>query len=221
MPNTHNVLLFNSQRVANKKFEQLLGRHHSVQRVVPIDESHCAASLFKTVPFSLLIVLSESITCACEEIISLAICSDPKVNVMMVSKATNSESLVHAAKLGITGFLPLYERPIVVVQALQQMFINGSYIHPDIAPTLLKAMTNVPSMQEVSAGLTRRENDILICIAKGCSSTEIAGLLNISSHTVSSHVKNIYRKLDIHSKGEAVVEAIRMGLIDINRSEAG
>ncbi len=221
MPNTHKIVLFNSQIVVNDKMKLLLERHHSIQGVVLIDDIQNAASLFKKNHFSLLVVLGDSITCACEELISLAICNDPKMNVMMISKSSNSEALVHAAKLGITGFLPLYERPIVVVQAVQQMFINGSYIHPDIAPTLLKAMTNVPSLQEVSAGLTRRENDILICIAKGCSSTEIAGLLNISSHTVSSHVKNIYRKLDIHSKGEAVVEAIRMGLIDINRSEAG
>ncbi len=221
MPNTHNVAFFNTQTTKNKKFEQLLGRHHAIQTVVGVDEIHEASSLFESVHFSLLIVLGDSITAGCEELISLAICNDPKMNVMMVSRSTNSESLVHAAKLGITGFLPLYERPIVVFQAIQQMFTNGSYIHPDIAPTLLKAMMNAPFLQEVSAGLTRRENDILICIAKGCSSTEIAGLLNISSHTVSSHVKNIYRKLDIHSKGEAVVEAIRMGLIDINRSEAG
>ncbi len=221
MPNTHNVVLFNSPHSVNKKFEQLLVQHYSVQDVVLIDETHSTSALFQKTTFSLLIVLGDSISCACEELVSLAICNDPKTNVMMVSSSTSCESLVHAAKLGITGFLPVSERPIVVVQAVQQMFINGSYIHPDIAPTLLKAMTNAPSLQEVSAGLTRRENDILICIAKGCSSTEIAGLLNISSHTVSSHVKNIYRKLDIHSKGEAVVEAIRMGLIDINRSEAG
>ncbi|MFL0799581.1 MAG: response regulator transcription factor [Agarilytica sp.] len=221
MPNTYNVALFNSADADNKKFAQLLARHHSVQRVVAISDVKKSALLFKSTPFSLSIILGDTMSDECDELISLAICNDPKMNVMMVSKSTNSDLLVRAAKLGVTGFLPENERPIVMCQAIQQMFTNGSYIHPDIAPTLLKAMTNSPSLHEVSAGLTSRENDILICIAKGCSSTEIAGLLNISSHTVSSHVKNIYRKLDIHSKGEAVVEAIRMGLIDINRSEAG
>ncbi len=63
--------------------------------------------------------------------------------------------------------------------------------------------------------LTQRERQVLEYIAKGFSYRESARLLNISSHTVPSHIKNIYRKLAVRSRGEAVFEATHLGLIRI------
>ena len=69
----------------------------------------------------------------------------------------------------------------------------------------------------VSAGrcsvLSMRESEVLALIAKGFNFAEIARVLEVSAHTITSHVKNIYRKLAVHSRGEAVFEAGRMGLL--------
>jgi DNA-binding NarL/FixJ family response regulator len=64
-----------------------------------------------------------------------------------------------------------------------------------------------------SAGLSARESEVLSLIAKGFSFGEIARLLGVSKHTVTTHVKKIYQKLAVHSRGEAVYEAGKMGLI--------
>ena len=61
--------------------------------------------------------------------------------------------------------------------------------------------------------LSPRESEVLSFIAKGFSFGEIGKLLTISTHTVTTHVKNIYQKLAVHSRGEAVYEASRMGLL--------
>lgn len=68
---------------------------------------------------------------------------------------------------------------------------------------------DMPDVPHFSA----RESEILALIAKGFSFAEIAGLLQISSHTVTTYVKKIYQKLAVHSRGEAVYEASRMGLV--------
>ena len=64
--------------------------------------------------------------------------------------------------------------------------------------------------------LTQRETDILWGIAKGYTYNDVAERLGISKHTVPSHIKNIYRKLEVNSRSEAVFEAIQRGWINIS-----
>jgi DNA-binding CsgD family transcriptional regulator len=61
--------------------------------------------------------------------------------------------------------------------------------------------------------LSARETEILQLLAKGMSFNEIGEILGISPHTVTAHIKKIYRKLAVHSRGEAVYEASQMGLL--------
>jgi len=63
--------------------------------------------------------------------------------------------------------------------------------------------------------LTDRETEVLGCMAKGYTYNEAAGILGMSYHTVTSHIKKIYRKLEVNSRSEAVFEAVQMGLVDI------
>ena len=62
--------------------------------------------------------------------------------------------------------------------------------------------------------LTLKETSVLKVIARGYSYKEAADHLNISPNTIPNHIKNIYRKLQVHSRGEAVYEALRLGIID-------
>jgi DNA-binding NarL/FixJ family response regulator len=65
----------------------------------------------------------------------------------------------------------------------------------------------------VSTPLTEREISVLRLLAKGYKSSEIAGLLTLSQHTVTSYIRDIYRKLGISSRAEATIEATRRGLV--------
>ena len=66
-------------------------------------------------------------------------------------------------------------------------------------------------------GITEHELQVLRLVAKGFSYGEIAGLLNLSVHTVTTHIKQIYRTLAVRSRGEAVYEALQLGLIHFDR----
>ena len=66
---------------------------------------------------------------------------------------------------------------------------------------------------EQNVCLTAREADVLRLLARGRTYAQAAAELGMSAHTVSTHVKNAYRKLDVHSAGAAVLQAVRLGLI--------
>jgi len=66
---------------------------------------------------------------------------------------------------------------------------------------------------EETARLTARETDVLRLLARGRTYTQAARELGMSAHTLATHVKNAYRKLDVHSAAAAVLQAIRLGLI--------
>lgn len=118
---------------------------------------------------------------------------------------------------GVKGFLLADASPDLSFHAIQQMFSMGSYIHPKLAPAFLETMVKDISKKEESTILSPREYDVLSCIARGYTSAKIAESLGISNHTVGSHIKNIYRKLSIHSKSEAIVAAIRFGLLQVGK----
>ena len=71
----------------------------------------------------------------------------------------------------------------------------------------------VESVVEQNVGLTEREIEVLRLIARGRTYSRVAIELGMSAHTVGTHVKNAYRKLDVHSAAAAVMQAVRLGLI--------
>jgi len=124
------------------------------------------------------------------------------------------------------------------MQKIEDYFSNGVTHHllvidlrnmSDASKSEIKELKNIPhevlSIAEslspdetnnamLKPRLTKREIDVLTLIAKGLSYNEIANMLIMSSHTVTSHIKNIYRKLSVHSRGEAAFEAMQLGLIN-------
>jgi DNA-binding CsgD family transcriptional regulator len=68
----------------------------------------------------------------------------------------------------------------------------------------------VKQVVQVVVRLTGREADVLRLIARGCTYVQVAGALDISANTVGSHIKNAYRKLDVHSAAAAVMRAVEL-----------
>ena len=99
--------------------------------------------------------------------------------------------------------------------ALQQLLAGGSPISPAIARHLIRHFRGDTEQAAVPSAvrLTAREMDVLSLASKGFSYGEIAALLSLTASTVSSYTKNIYEKLAVSSRSEAVYEATRMGLI--------
>ncbi|MFZ2234780.1 MAG: response regulator transcription factor, partial [Dokdonella sp.] len=87
-------------------------------------------------------------------------------------------------------------------------------LSPSIARRLLKHFQPVlPAKAAPTSVLTPRETDVLRLIARGHTVADVAQLLALSTHTVSGYLKDIYRKLSVHNRAEAALEAVRLGLI--------
>lgn len=80
-------------------------------------------------------------------------------------------------------------------------------------PTVKPVVSVAASRPAVANPLSPRETEVLNLLARGMSFAEISSVLNISCHTVTAHIKKIYRKLQVHSRGEAVYEAAQLGIL--------
>ena len=140
---------------------------------------------------------------------------------MVVTVFGDEEHIVASVQAGATGYILKDSLPEEFVALIEQLRAGGSPISPLIARKLLKRFkTQPPAAQRLPASgvppesdLSPRESEVLSLIAKGFSFAEIARLLVVSPHTVTAHVKRIYQKLAVHSRGEAVYEANQLGLL--------
>lgn len=119
-----------------------------------------------------------------------------------------------ALRAGAHGYL-LKDQPEERLTAALDGILRGEPpLSPSIAQRLLRAFQ--PDARVDAPGLeilTAREREVLVLVSKGCRLPELVEKLHISRHTVSDHLKNIYRKLNVNSRAEATLEAARLGLV--------
>lgn len=134
---------------------------------------------------------------------------------VVVLTVTEDRTVFDALKAGASGYLlkgtPLTE----VVAAVEQAMAGGSPISPRIARLILGEFTRDTEPQPKAAGveLTPRETEILRMLVDGQTAAALADKLCISVHTANAHVRNIYRKLEVTSRAQAVSKALRDRLL--------
>lgn len=139
---------------------------------------------------------------------------------MVVTVFGDEQHVVAALEAGATGYL-LKDSPLADIgEAVLRLIQGGSPISAKIARYLVRRFQpppKPPSEPRDEQALTERELEVLEQIAKGFSYGEVAQSLQMSPHTVASHIKHIYRKLAVGSRGEAVFEAANLGLIRLKQ----
>jgi DNA-binding NarL/FixJ family response regulator len=147
--------------------------------------------------------------------------SVPSAKIVMLTISDEEEDLFEAIKAGASGYL-LKEISIdEVPQAVRAVHGGQSLISPSMASKLITefaalAKSSSERQQQVPAPkLTEREMEVLRLVARGLGNREIARELYISENTVKNHVRNILEKLQLHSRMEAVVYAVREKLLEI------
>ena len=138
----------------------------------------------------------------------------PGLDAMVVTVFGDEAHVMRSLEAGAAGYLLKDSLPEDFIATINLLRSGGSPIHPTIARRLLQRFSSAsPRPADSDVALTSREREVLQLVSKGYRTPEIAGLLGISHHTVSSHIKNIYTKLEVTSRGEAVYEASRLRLI--------
>ena len=141
----------------------------------------------------------------------------PQCDVLVVTVFGDDAHVIASIEAGATGYLLKDAGNERIAASIHELRAGGSPISPSIARRLLTRFRVDPAAPAGAAAerspLSERETDILRLVAKGLSFDSVGELLSISPHTVVTHVKKIYRKLAVHSRGEAVFEASQMGLL--------
>ena len=137
------------------------------------------------------------------------------LRIMVVTVNESEQQVLTCIESGVTGFLLKNSLDREFVCAINQLQTGGSPISPPIARLLLKKLCKSKLVEDNGnpPNLSPRESEMLALLAKGLRYMEIAHLLEVSPHTVTTTIKRIYRKLAVHSRGEAIYEASRIGLI--------
>ncbi len=135
---------------------------------------------------------------------------------MVITVFGDEQHVFNAIEAGATGYLLKDSNAETVATAILQLLAGGSPISPAIARHVLRKLapidTHPPPSQSI---LTERESEVLTLLAKGCAYAEVAAALGMAPGTVTTHVKHLYRKLAVRSRGEAVFEAMQQGLLNI------
>lgn len=140
-------------------------------------------------------------------------------DVIIISSFSNEKSILKALSSGAVGFIHKDEEYQEITVSIKQMIQGGSPISPGIARYLLNNFSIESSSKEEKFScnegikLTPREREILLKVSKGYTSKEISDMDNVSYHTVATHIRNIYKKLSVNSRAEALFEAYNMGLL--------
>jgi DNA-binding NarL/FixJ family response regulator len=142
----------------------------------------------------------------------------PTARIIMLTVSDEEADLYEAVKNGASGYLLKDSSIDEVAQAIRVVADGQSLISPSMAIKLLdefKQMSRSDRQQVPSPRLTERELEVLKLVAQGLNNREIAKRLFISENTVKNHVRNILEKLQLHSRMEAVMYAVREKLLDI------
>lgn len=141
----------------------------------------------------------------------------PQVKVLVLSAHEDRDTLFAAIDAGATGYVLKDTEPEELARAIRVVAAGGSILSPSVTPQLLQGVREMgydPSEAERQRlNLSDREVEILRQLATPKSPAQIGRELFISTKTVQNHISNIYRKLDVNSRTEAVVKSIELGLV--------
>ncbi len=137
----------------------------------------------------------------------------PQMNILMLTVFEENDKIFQSLCAGASGYLLKRTPPSKILEAITEVHNGGAPMTASVARKVLNLFTSVapPTLPEVH--LTAREAEILQHLVSGSSYKKISKDLFISFDTVNSHIKNIYEKLQVHSKTEAVTKALKHKLV--------
>ncbi len=136
----------------------------------------------------------------------------PTIEIIVLTIHKDSERIFEAIRTGATGYLLKTTPAGQIVERIREVRSGGAPIDAQIARRVLKLFADLAGSRD-AYGLTEREREILGLMSEGLVKKEIAGQLFLSYHTIDTHVKNIYTKLHVHSRTEAILKARRERLV--------
>ncbi|WP_396157753.1 response regulator [Flavobacterium sp.] len=129
---------------------------------------------------------------------------NPDYLVLMCTSYEDDDKIFKSLEVGASGYILKTEGPAKIISALDELFEGGSPMSSSIARKVVASFSKMELQNKLTETLTTRENEILNLLAKGQMNKEVAHHLEISVGTVRKHIQNIYEKLHVNTRVEAV-----------------
>lgn len=140
----------------------------------------------------------------------------PDTSVVMLTMHADDEMVVRAIRAGASGYLVKDCSVEEVAGTVRRVAAGQTALSPELAASMLAEVRRLERAGEPAEPvITRREAEVLQLVADGLSTTEVAARLYISVKTVKNHLASIYAKLDARDRTQAVVRAVRMGIVHL------
>ena len=137
----------------------------------------------------------------------------PEVPILALTVYDDDDNVFNAICAGASGYLLKNTAPARLLESLQEVVDGGAPMSPDVARRVVTLFRQFRPPARASYHLTPQEIELLKLLVEGHHYKTAADVLGISTNTISFHLKNIYEKLQVHSKSEAVAKALRERLI--------
>ncbi|MDP9247479.1 MAG: response regulator transcription factor [Candidatus Dormibacteraeota bacterium] len=139
----------------------------------------------------------------------------PEVKVLILTTFEADNHVIQALKVGASGYILKDSQPDAIVSSILAVAAGERVMSGAVASRVLEMLTGTTTPKEFYDGLTAREIEILKMLASGMANKQIAYKLKISEKTVRNHVSNMYEKLQIYDRSQAVLYAVRKGLVEV------
>ncbi|HEV3102392.1 MAG TPA: response regulator transcription factor [Candidatus Dormibacteraeota bacterium] len=140
---------------------------------------------------------------------------NPKIRVLMLTTFEADNHVIQALKAGASGYVLKDSQAEAIVSSVLAVVAGERVMASAVANRVVEMLTGTTTPKEFYDGLTAREVEILKMLASGMANKQIAFKLKISDKTVRNHVSNMYEKLNIFDRSQAVLYAVRKGLVEI------
>ena len=138
----------------------------------------------------------------------------PEIKILMETIFEDDNKIFESICNGAEGYILKNTPPAEILNAIKEIYQGGAPMTPSVASKVLKMFKQKTALEvSESFDLTDREREILRYLTEGMSYKMVASTCNISIETVSGHIKNIYKKLQVHSKSEAVIKAMKQKIV--------
>ncbi|MFO0981433.1 MAG: response regulator transcription factor [Planctomycetota bacterium] len=137
----------------------------------------------------------------------------PNVQILMLTVFADNDHVFEAICAGASGYLLKDTPPARLLEAIAELHSGGAPMSPEIARKVVAMFARVAPPSQATHQLSARELEILKLLAEGHSYKTAASELHLSLDTIRFHIRHIYEKLHVHSKSEAVILALRQGIV--------
>ncbi|MHC1783185.1 MAG: response regulator [Anaerolineaceae bacterium] len=140
---------------------------------------------------------------------------NPSARILVLTSFAEDDKVFPAVKAGALGYLLKDSSPSDLLDAIRQVSMGESALHPSIARKVLKELNRSSTPLSETDQLTPREIDVLRLVAEGLSNQDIATQLSLSEWTIRTHLRSIMAKLNLVNRTQAALYALREGLADL------